>query len=377
MEQMSKRTAAVVPAAGHSSRAGLFKPLLPVGPCLVLEQTVRTLQQAGISSQDIRVVVGHKADLLRPLLDRLGVKAITNAGYDRGMYSSIQAGVRSLEDQVEAFFMLPADCAYVSPQTVRRLLRSYEARSGGSPEVLYPVYRGQRGHPPLVCARLRDRILAAEPPGGLRGLLEAEARGSAEVPVDDHGILIDLDSEEDYQQATRGVLPPYPARAECLGILREHRVEGPALGHAQAVARTAGRIGECLNSRGYRIHLGAVVAASLLHDIAREEKDHARRGGELVAGLGYPEVGHIIAGHMVLGAGPPDQVDEAAIVYLADKLVLGSRVVTLEEKLRDRLGRLGDEAARQGARDRMAQALAIRKKIESILGSDLADVLTE
>ena len=377
MEQRCKGIAAVVPAAGYSSRAGLFKPLLPAGPSLVLERSVHALQQAGIASHDIRVVVGHKADLLIPLLSRLGVKVVMNTEYDRGMYSSIQAGVRSLGEEVEAFFLLPADCAFVSPETVRLVLQAYEGGAGGPPQVIYPVYQGQRGHPPLISAKLRGRILAAEPEGGLKGLLEREARGSAEIEVDDEGVLVDLDSEEDYQKATRGLLPPYPARGECLRILQEHRVEGPGLEHALVVARTAGRIAECLNSRGYGLHLGAVVAASLLHDIAKGDKEHARKGSELVARLGYPEVADIIASHMALGPQQQEQVNEATIVYLADKLVSGSRVVTLEEKLQGRLDRLGDEAARQGARARMGHAMAIRKKVEAIVGLELEDMLAE
>lgn len=367
----------MVPAAGYSSRAGFFKPLLPAGPSLVLEKSVHTFQQAGLGSQDIHVVVGHRADLLAPLLARLGVKAVMNTDYDRGMFSSVQAGVRALEGEVTAFFVLPADCAFVSPETVRLLMRSWLTCGEGSREVLYPVCRGQRGHPPLLSGRLRAPILAGEAPGGLRGLVEKEARGSAEVPVDDEGILMDLDSEEDYRRAIRGVLPPYPARAECLGILREHRVEGAGLEHARAVARTAGLIAERLNSRGYRIHLGAVMAASLLHDIARGQKDHARAGAELVAGLGYPEVARIIASHMGLEPGQQDRVDEVSIVYLADKMVSGSRVVTLEARLQDRLRRLEDEAARQGAGERLGQAMAIRRNIEGILGLKMADVLGE
>lgn len=377
MEQRSKVVAAVVPAAGYSSRAGLFKPLLPAGPSLVLERSVNALREAGIDRDRIYVVVGHRADLLVPVLARLGVKTVVNAAYDRGMYSSIQEGVRSLGDEVEAFFLLPGDCAFVSPDTVRSMLRAYETDAGNPHDVIYPVCRGERGHPPLLSARLRGRILAAEPEGGLKGLLEREASGTAEIQVDDEGVLIDLDSEEDYQRAVRGLLPPYPSRGECLRILEEHRAAGPLLEHARAVAAVSCRIGECLNSRGCRIHLGAVVAASLLHDIAKGERDHGRKGSELVARLGYPEVARIMATHMALGPGQEDQVDEATIVYLADKLVSGSRVVTLEEKLRDRLDRLGDEAARQGARARMGQAMAVRRNIEGILGLKIEDVLGE
>lgn len=370
IDQNLKRIAAVIPAAGYSSRAGFFKPLLPTGSSLIMERSVHTFQQAGI--ENIRVVVGHKADLLIPVLARLGVRAIMNPSYDQGMYTSIQAGVRSLENDIEAFFLLPADCVFVSAETIRVLLRAYD---GGSFEVIYPVYRAERGHPPLISTKLRNPILAAEPEGGLKGLLEREAHGSAEIEVGDEGILIDLDSEEDYQKAIQGVLPPYPTRKECLRILQEHQVPKPVLRHVQVMAAVSCRIAECLNSRGYRLHLGMVVAASLLHDIARGEKNHARKGSELVARLGYPQVADIIASHMELDPGQQDQVSEITIVYLSDKLVSGCRVVSLDERLKERLNQFGEEAAQQAARKRMGQALAIQKRIEGSLGLKLESVL--
>ena len=290
-----KRIAALILAGGYSSRMGFFKPLLPIDSSLVMERSVRTFQQAGIG--DIHVVIGHKADLLIPVLTRLGVKTIMNPNYDQGMYTSVQAGVRSLENEIEAFFFLPADYAFVSAETIRNLLRAYEESSF---EVIYPVYREERGHPPLISAKLRDLILASEPEGGLKGLLEREAHNSAEVQVDDAGILTDLDSEEDYQKVTQGMLPPYPTRKECLKLLQEHQLPGPVLEHVQVVAGVSCKIAEYLNSRGYRLHLGIVMAASLLHDIARGEKDHARKGSQLIARLGYPEVADVIAFHTEL-----------------------------------------------------------------------------
>ena len=83
-----KNIAALIPAAGYSSRMGLFKPLLPLSPStLVIERPIKVFYEAGID--DVRVVVGHKADLLQPLLKRLGARALFNENYARGMYSCL------------------------------------------------------------------------------------------------------------------------------------------------------------------------------------------------------------------------------------------------------------------------------------------------
>jgi HD superfamily phosphohydrolase YqeK len=119
------------------------------------------------------------------------------------------------------------------------------------------------------------------------------------------------------------------------------------------------------------------MAASLLHDIAKGEKDHARKGSQLIARLGYPEVAEVIAFHTVLDPEHGDQINETAIVYLADKLVSGRKIVSLDERLKERLDQFGEEAARQGARERMGQAAAIQKKIEDVLGLKLENILKE
>jgi HD superfamily phosphodiesterase len=162
-----------------------------------------------------------------------------------------------------------------------------------------------------------------------------------------------------------------------LKILQEHQLPKTVLEHVQAVARISCTIAEHLNSRGYRLHLGIVIAASLLHDIVRGEKDHARKASELVARLGYPEVADVIAFHMALGSENRSHINEATIVYLADKLVSGTRVVSLDERLKERLNQFSEEAARQAAKERIGQAMAIQVQIESVLGLKIEDILSE
>jgi len=86
--------AALVLAAGYSSRMGDFKPLLPLGETSVLASTIKTFSVPGISQ--ILAVVGHRAEDLRPMLKDLKVQVIYNPGYAKGMFSSVQAGVNSL-----------------------------------------------------------------------------------------------------------------------------------------------------------------------------------------------------------------------------------------------------------------------------------------
>jgi molybdenum cofactor cytidylyltransferase len=369
-----KNIAALIPAAGYSSRMGLFKPLLPLSPStLVIERPIKVFYEAGID--DVRVVVGHKADLLQPLLKRLGTRALFNENYARGMYSSVQAGVRSLSEETAAFFLLPADCPFISVETIRQL----KAAAGRKTcDIVYPLHNGVKGHPPLISTRLRPHILQEEIAGGLRELLSKLDLNEARVAVDDPGILLDLDSEDDYRRLLPPSLAGYPSRDECEKILAERNAPADLLAHGRKVAAVAETISEHLNSRGFRIHLGLIVAGGLLHDIAKGEKEHPRKGRQILAARGYPGVAEIIAAHMDLPEGRADEIDERSLLYLADKMVEGRRVISLEERRDKKLALFqNNPEARQTVIKRIRAAMKLQKKVEKIIGFRLEELFGE
>ncbi|MGO9420053.1 nucleotidyltransferase family protein, partial [Roseiarcus sp.] len=99
--------AAIVLAAGRSSRMGEFKPLLPFGEETVIGWVVANLRGAGVAR--IHVVTGFKAEALAPELCRLGVTIAHNADFEGGVMSSVQTGVAGLPAEMEAFLLMPVD----------------------------------------------------------------------------------------------------------------------------------------------------------------------------------------------------------------------------------------------------------------------------
>ena len=191
--------AALILAAGRSSRMGAFKPLLPFGGSSVIERVTATVREAGV--EVLRVVVGWQADLLIPALDRHGVPWIRNERFEEGMYASIQVGVRALPVGVSAFFLFPGDMPLVRAGTLARLIAAWDERPGG---ILYPCHEGRRGHPPLIGSSYIPEIISEAPRGGLRALLRRHTQESREVECADPGILVDLDTPEAYRQNLSG-----------------------------------------------------------------------------------------------------------------------------------------------------------------------------
>lgn len=363
--------AALVLAGGYSSRMQRLKPLLPFGGSTVLGRAVDAFQAAGV--RDVTVVVGHRGDELRPVIEALGARCIVNAGFAAGMYSSLVAGIRSLGARARACFVLPADMPAVRGRTVALIAKAHH-RTGAS--VLYPTFRGQRGHPPLLSSCVFPAITSRTGEGGLRGLLAQWEAHAREVSVIDEGILVDVDTPEDYAFAAHALHDrAIPTIGECEAILQRARVPDAVVRHGRCVSRVARRLAVVLGEAGVRLDLRLVMAGALLHDVARLWPDHARAGARRLERLGFPRVASVIASHMDLAFEAHAAVDEGVIVYLADKLVCGDRVVSLAERFqRARADAQGSADATRAVEARWNEAQAVAREVERVLGCDLREI---
>ena len=102
--------------------------------------------------------------------------------------------------------------------------------------------------------------------------------------------------------------------------------------HCLAVADKADALAALMERRGIALDRKTLRAAALLHDIARTAPDHAAAGAGWLARMGYPALSEIVARHHDWRGEDPENMPEAALVYVADKLVQGDRAVTLEER---------------------------------------------
>ena len=365
------RIAALVLAAGYSSRMGIFKPLASLGTHTLIEEAVTRFLRAGID--DVRVVVGHRADELKPVVDRLGVRWIFNADYDRGMFSSVLAGVKSLEADVDGFFLLPGDIALVNPETIRVLLNACDP---DDPKIIYPCFDGRRGHPPLIPAAYLRQDLSSDYPGGLRAFLGSYEHSAMDMDVTDENVLLDCDTPMDYlalvaRRSREGV----PTEGECAAVWSRLKVSGKVIAHSCLVAGLARMLAVELNSAGLSLNLPLILAAGRLHDIARGQPDHAEAGAKLLAGMGYPELGAVVARHMDIQS-PGPSVDEGDLLYFADKCVEEDRLVCLEDRFEKSMARYADRPEiREKVMERFENARNIGKRIEAFLGRPVEEVI--
>lgn len=366
-----ERIVALILAAGFSSRMERFKPLLPVGGAPLIERTIARFLQAGFD--DVRVVVGHRATEMIPVVTRLGARPIVNEDYPLGMYSSVRAGVRTLGGKEDAFFLLPGDCLLSSPETLAKMAFVF---LGGKAGILHPTFGGKRGHPPLISAAYRKTILAHEPFGGLKALLADHGDDAAEIEVDDAGILVDLDTPQEYRKLLEGsAAERAPAEERCLFLLDRHGVPDRVISHSRVVTALARRIAVLLMQKGVRLDLDVITAAGLLHDLAKGKPRHAEAGMRIIAAWGYPRVAAAVGSHIDIVLADDRPLGEDEILYLADKLVDGIRHVSLEtRRLGSRKRYTGNADIEEAIRRRFATASMIKTRIERILEAPLEAV---
>ncbi len=177
----------IVLAAGYSSRAGAFKPLMDLSGRTVLE---RCLSGMADTCSRMIVVGGYCMERLEPIVKMYpNAELIENPDYPKGMFTSIQSGARAATG--ERVFITPGDIPLIKKETYLALLQA-------EGEIILPVYKGMTGHPVLLSRRMIEALLEEPETSCLRDFIQKHE--TTLVKVDDAGILMDLDTPEDYER---------------------------------------------------------------------------------------------------------------------------------------------------------------------------------
>jgi alpha-ribazole phosphatase len=289
------------------------------------------------------------------------------------MFSSVLTGFKSFEPDVDAFFFLPCDIPLVRSETIRAILSVYDQ---DDPKIIYPRFSGERGHPPLIPAAYLKEDLSPDYPGGLRALLGRHEPNAIDLDVPDENILLDCDTPSDYRMLLESrSRESIPTEAECEAISSRLRVPEQVIAHSMVVAELARTLAALLNRTGLALDLPLIVAAGRLHDIARGQPDHAAAGSKLISEMGYPCVGAVVAKHMDIQSNGPS-VDEADLIYFADKYVEEDRLVSLDARFQISMSRYADrpDILKKILR-RFDEAKNIGRRIEAILGCPVENMV--
>jgi len=149
----------------------------------------------------------------------------------------------------------------------------------------------------------------------------------------------------------------------CLKLLKAAELPEHIIAHCKAVAEEAGRIADGLIKVGISLDRELIYTSALLHDIARLESNHPETGADWLTELGYERHGEIIRRHHELES---ESIDEAAVVFIADKLIQESEKVSLRSRFAQSREKRKTAEALAAHKRRGMQALDIAEKINSL-----------
>ena len=179
---------------------GQPKALLPVPKKeSFVSHIVRALRDGGVA--DVVVVVSPTGGAIRSALSSLDVppRVVINPDPDRGQLSSLLAGLHAIDHPgVAAMLLTLVDVPLVSPATVQALLRAHEQTRA---PVVRPSQEGRHGHPVLFDRTLFNELRNADPSTGAKAVVHAHLDRVEEVPTNDPGPFVDVDTPADYEQA--------------------------------------------------------------------------------------------------------------------------------------------------------------------------------
>lgn len=199
-----KRLFAVIPAAGLSRRMGQPKLLLPWQGSTVVEHLLAALAHPRVVA---RCVVCRQSDgELAGVVERAGGVVIQPAVDPPEMKDSVLAALDEIERQwrptpEEGWVLSPADQPLLPPGILNPLVTAWDA---GSAEVLIPRHAGRKGHPVVFRWGLLPEIRNLRPDEGLNAIVRHPSRSVEFVDLDAPGILVDLDTPEDYARWRTG-----------------------------------------------------------------------------------------------------------------------------------------------------------------------------
>jgi molybdenum cofactor cytidylyltransferase len=188
---MEPRVAALLLAAGSSRRMGTPKQLLLLGDRTVIRRCADTIFAAGV--QDLVVVVNGESKKIVEALAGLPVQIVRNDAAESQMADSVRIGIRALDDRFSGVLVCLSDHPLITPKTFDSIIKAHHRKPDG---IIIPHHDGRRGHPALFSRTILNEILSG---GTLRDIIGKDERRVQLVDVDDEGILLDMDTDEDYQ----------------------------------------------------------------------------------------------------------------------------------------------------------------------------------
>lgn len=196
----AKKIGAIVMAAGSSSRLGKPKQLLLFQGETLLERAISTAK--GVDFSEYVLILGGNADKIQSTIDLSNSKVLINHNWSSGMSSSLQLGLRYLNEnyQIDAVVMLLCDQPFVNSKIINSIIDKFKETKKG---IIASKYGKSLGVPALFDRKYFGEILNLKSSEGAKKIIYShpEDTDSVDFPLG----AIDIDTQEDYEKLKNSI----------------------------------------------------------------------------------------------------------------------------------------------------------------------------
>lgn len=190
------KIAALILAAGMSSRMGTAKQLLPYKQTTLLGWAIENAIKSEVHT--VYCVLGANAEEIAPTISKHHIEIIHNQDYQKGLSSSITSGIDHIKAlDYDAVFIMLCDQPNVNDTYINTLLSKFQLNPN---HIVASCYKNIKGVPAVFPKKQFSNLLSLKGDKGAKLLLNTDSSvKSIETSID----LFDIDTPEDYKINTR------------------------------------------------------------------------------------------------------------------------------------------------------------------------------
>jgi molybdenum cofactor cytidylyltransferase len=154
---------------------------------------------SSVSFAEIIVVVRQQEDIELAPTKNNTITYIVNEQAESGMASSLALGVSNAVIPVQGYLIALSDMPLVQVSSIEALCKDFLLQNSAD-AICVPTFQRQRGNPVLFGAAYTSDLQQLSGDVGARSLLQHYAEQVHEVETGDEGIVLDIDTAEDWQR---------------------------------------------------------------------------------------------------------------------------------------------------------------------------------
>jgi len=193
---------AILLAAGLSRRMGeANKLLLPYKEKSILETTLCALTQTNV--QEVMVVVGFEEKRICQIVNQFeGATVVDNPQYTEGMMTSIQAGIRAMNEESQGMMICLADMPFIRTEDYNDLIEKYRKLcvvGEMAKPIVRPYQESRAGNPVIFHPYYQKSLLKHTQKSGAKALIQAFSTNFVKMRTNNERYFKDIDTIEDYK----------------------------------------------------------------------------------------------------------------------------------------------------------------------------------